>query len=69
VVSLALQTMAMPMPVLPDVGSMRVCPGFSVPSFSASSIMESAIRSFTEPPGFCPSSFISILTPGLGLNR
>ena len=56
------------MPVLPDDGSMRVWPGSRMPSFSASSIMDSAIRSFTEPPGFCPSSLTRIRTVGLGLN-
>ena len=44
------------MPVLPDDGSMIVWPGVSVPSASASSIIARAMRSFTEPAGFCPSS-------------
>lgn len=38
------------LPVFPDVGSISVSPGFSLPSFSASSIIRSPIRSFTEPP-------------------
>ena len=62
------QTRASPIPVLPDEGSMRVAPGLSVPSFSASSIMARAIRSFTEPPGFCPSSLMRMRTSGLGLS-
>ena len=37
-------------PVFPEVGSMSVAPGFSLPSFSASSTIRSAIRSFTLPP-------------------
>jgi len=39
------------MPVLPLVGSTIVPPGFSAPEASASSIIGSAILSFTEPPG------------------
>ena len=50
--------MARPMPVLPDVGSITVSPGFSRPSSSACSIMASAIRSLMLPPGFARSSFI-----------
>ena len=65
---LTLQTMAMPMPVLPDEGSIKVWPGSRMPSFSASSIIDSAIRSFTEPPGFCPSSLMKRRTPGFGLS-
>ena len=45
------------MPVLPDVASTRVSPGRMSPRFSASAIIESAGRSFTEPAGLCPSSF------------
>ena len=37
--------------MLPDVGSTIVPPGRSAPDRSAASIMRSAIRSFTEPPG------------------
>ncbi len=47
---------------------MRVCPGLRMPSFSASSIMARAIRSFTEPPGFWPSSLIRMRTSGFGLS-
>ena len=36
---------------------MIVAPGFKIPFFSASSIIASAIRSFTEPAGFRYSSF------------
>ena len=50
---------ASPMPVLPLVGSTIVPPGFSSPDASAASIMRSAIRSFTEPPGFMYSTFAS----------
>src|SRR4029077_19348090 len=48
--------MASPAPVLPDVGSTIVPPGFSFPSRSACSIIASPIRSLTEPPGFRNSS-------------
>ena len=44
------------MPVLPDVGSISVSPGRMSPRFSASTIIESAGRSFTEPAGLLPSS-------------
>src|SRR5580698_5478767 len=63
--------MANPMPVLPEVGSMRIwsgSPGRSTPRRSASSISDSATRSFTEPPGFCPSSLMAMRARGLGLN-
>ena len=42
---------ANPIPVFPDVPSTIVPPGFSLPSFSASSTILIAIRSFTEFPG------------------
>src|SRR5688572_24907748 len=58
----------MAMPVLPDDDSMIVAPGRSRPSFSASSIIDLAARSFTEPPGFWPSSLARIRTFGLGLS-
>src|SRR5436305_4453383 len=61
--------MARPMPVLPDDGSSSVWPGFSVPSASASSIMLRAMRSFTDPPGFWPSSLARMRTAGFGLSR
>ena len=44
------------MPVLPDVGSISVSPGWMSPRFSASTIIDSAGRSFTEPAGLLPSS-------------
>ncbi len=47
----AVATAAMPMPVLPLVGSMMVAPGFNLPDFSASSIIARAILSFTLPAG------------------
>ena len=59
------------MPVLPEVGSMSTwsgLPGTSTPARSASSTSESATRSFTEPPGFCPSSFMRMRAEGLGLS-
>ena len=37
--------------MLPLVGSTIVPPGLSAPDCSASSIIRSAIRSFTDPPG------------------
>ncbi len=43
--------MASPMPVLPEVGSTIVPPGFSSPDASAASIIRTAMRSFTDPPG------------------
>src|SRR3954471_8996281 len=55
--------MANPTPVLPDVGSTIVPPGFSFPSRSAASIIASPIRSLFEPPGFMNSSFARIV-PG-----
>jgi hypothetical protein len=48
--------MARPWPVLPEVGSMIVPPGFSRPARSAASIIGRPIRSFTEPPGLSISS-------------
>ena len=42
---------AKPIPVLPDVPSTMVPPGFNLPSASASSTIFSAILSFTELPG------------------
>src|SRR5215207_6534681 len=54
---------ASPTPVLPEVGSTIVPPGFSFPSRSAASIIASPIRSLTEPPGFRYSSLARI-SPG-----
>src|ERR1700750_1101457 len=48
--------MARPAPVLPEVGSTMVPPGFSRPSRSAASIMATAGRSFTLPPGLNSST-------------
>ena len=45
-----------PRPVLPAVASTMVPPGFSQPSRSAASIIETAIRSLIEPPGLELSS-------------
>src|SRR5262245_55609150 len=47
--------MARPTPVLPDVGSTMVPPGLRSPSRSAASIIATAGRSFTDPPGFVVS--------------
>ena len=52
------------MPVFPEVGSRIVRSGVSSPEASAASTMASAIRSFVEPVGFCPSSFAQMRTPG-----
>src|ERR1700689_4974313 len=63
--------MARPMPVLPEVGSIRTwsgLPGTSTPVRSASSTSDSATRSLTDPPGFCPSSLMKMLAAGLGLS-
>src|SRR5262245_51261091 len=51
--------MARPMPVLPDVPSMMVLPGFRRPSRSASSIIRTAMRSLIELPGLNVSTFAS----------
>src|SRR3954454_11448558 len=60
--------MARPTPVLPEVGSTMVPPGFSFPSRSAASIIGRPMRSFTEPPGFRYSSFARICAPPVGLS-
>ncbi len=59
-------TMARPIPVLPLVGSIIVPPGLRAPFCSALSIIESAILSFTEPPGLYPSSFAHTSAPPSG---
>ena len=46
---------ANPIPVFPDVPSMIVPPGLRTPDFSASSIIFTAILSFTELPGLVVS--------------
>ena len=51
--------MASPIPVLPEVGSTIVPPGRSSPDASAASIMRSAMRSFTLPPGLRYSTLAS----------
>src|SRR3954453_9600090 len=56
------------MPVLPDDGSRMVWPGASRPSFSAASIIDRAIRSFTDPNGFWLSSLARMRARGLGLS-
>src|SRR5438552_17637663 len=48
--------MARPWPVLPDVGSTIVPPGFSAPARSAASTILRPMRSLTLPPGFSVSS-------------
>src|SRR5882724_587174 len=48
-------TMARPTPVLPEVGSMMVPPGFNAPLCSAACTMDSAMRSLIEPPGLLRS--------------
>src|SRR5665647_70520 len=62
---LAAPIMAMAIPVLPDVGSRIVMPFASAPRCSALVIMQSAGRSFTDPPGLHPSSLQRMRTPGL----
>ena len=57
--------MASPMPVLPLVGSTTVAPALSAPRRSASSIMATAMRSLTLPPGFSDSIFASTVAPSL----
>src|SRR5690349_13910231 len=59
--------MASPIPVFPDEGSRIVWPGCRVPSASAASTIATAMRSFTEPVGFWPSSLARMRTVGLGL--
>ena len=62
---MAAATIAMPIPVLPDVGSRMILPLVSFPVSTASLSMKSAGRSLTEPPGLEPSSFAMIRTPVL----
>jgi hypothetical protein len=49
-------TMASPMPVLPDVGSMITLSFVSTPRRSASSIIARPMRSLMLPPGLARSS-------------
>jgi hypothetical protein len=51
--------MARPTPVLPDVGSTMTPPGRSSPEASAASIMRTAMRSLTDPPGLKYSTLAS----------
>src|SRR5678815_5593367 len=55
--------MASPMPVLPLVGSTIEPPLRSLPERSASSIIESAIRSLIEPPGLERSDLLQTSAP------
>src|SRR5262245_7662979 len=60
------------MPVLPDVASISVSPGLMSPRFSASTIIESAGRSLTDPAGLLPSSLPSttlVVAPGSRCRR
>ena len=57
------------MPVLPLVASINTSPGLISPRFSASTIIESAARSFTEPAGLFPSSLTQISLPLSGPRR
>ena len=67
---LAAATIARPIPVLPLVlSTMVVLPGEMSPRFSASSIIESAMRSLTLPPGFCISSLTSTVAAPSGTTR
>lgn len=59
-------TIASPMPVFPDVGSMIVFPLVRRPSRSAVSIILTAMRSLMLPVGLNPSSLANIFTFGLG---
>ena len=45
--------------MLPDVGSTMVPPGLSCPDCSAASIIRTAMRSFTDPPGLKYSTLAS----------
>src|SRR5687768_4615403 len=59
---LTAQTMASAIPVLPDVASTTVWPGFRVPRRSASSMMPIASRSLTEAIGLKASHFTYMVT-------
>ena len=52
-----------PIPVFPAVPSTTIPFGFSRPLASASLTIQSAARSFTEPPGFINSALPRILQP------
>ncbi len=55
--------MARAMPVLPEVASTTVWPGFSSPRRSASSMMPMASRSLTEASGLKASTFTYMSMP------
>ncbi|CAD5376352.1 hypothetical protein OF001_U140013 [Pseudomonas sp. OF001] len=60
------------MPVLPEVASIRVSPGWMSPRSSARVIIDSAGRSFTEPAGLLPSSLtrrVFVVGPGRRCRR
>src|ERR1700730_16880144 len=61
--------MAKEIPVLPLVASTTTEPARSTPERSAASIMASAGRSFTLPPGFFNSSFPATVAPRSELER
>ena len=56
-------------PVLPEVGSMIVSPGFRRPFFSASSTMRSPMRSLTLPPALKNSHFATVDRASEGRRR
>ena len=56
-------TIASPIPVFPEVGSIITPPGFNTPRRSASSSMALATRSLALPAGFKYSSFASTRAP------
>jgi hypothetical protein len=59
---LTAQTIASAMPVLPDVASTTVWPGFSSPRRSASSMIPIASRSFTDESGLNASHLTYMVT-------
>ena len=58
--------MASERPVLPLVGSRMVWPVAREPSARAAASIAWAMRSLTEPLGFCPSSLAQMRTPSRG---
>ena len=56
-------TSASPIPVLPAVPSTMVPPGLSAPRATASRMIQSAARSFTDWPGFMNSALPTISHP------
>ena len=64
--------MLIPIPVFPDVGSIKVIPAFNLPDLSASSIIRKPILSFIEPPGFknshfAPKNYYYVKVPGFAI--